>query len=148
MEFPEFDEHGDMPAGIYQATLEDALDHFGKEPPERGIVAGRLERILEIAKATGHLKRFIVFGSFVTAKPNPNDVDIFMIMGDDFDVTQVSDHTKLLFDHTTAQSYFGASVFWIRSMAALGGEDSAAADWMTTRRGTQRGIIEIIDAST
>lgn len=137
-----------MPAGIYRATLGDALERFGREPSEREVVADRLERILEIAKSSGHLKRFIVFGSFVTAKPNPNDVDIFMIMDDDFDVTRVSDHARMLFDHTTAQSYFGASVFWIRSMAALGGEDSAVADWMTTRRGTQRGIIEIFDEST
>jgi len=34
--------------------------------------------------ASGHLARFIVFGSFVTAKPAPNDVDIFLLMEDSF----------------------------------------------------------------
>lgn len=148
MEFPKFDEYGDMPAGIYQATLDEVGHHFGQAPSEREIVAARLERILEIARATGHLSRLIVFGSFATAKPTPNDVDIFMILSDDFDVTQVSGQARILFDHATAQSYFGAGVFWIRSMAALGGENSAVADWMTTRRGTQRGIIEMIDEAS
>jgi hypothetical protein len=44
----------------------------------------RLENIYAPAKASGHLARFIVFGSFVTAKPAPNDVDIFLLMSDGF----------------------------------------------------------------
>jgi hypothetical protein len=39
----------------------------------------RLERIYNIAWATGHLARCVVFGSFVTAKLVPNDVDIFLL---------------------------------------------------------------------
>jgi hypothetical protein len=37
-----------------------------------------------MAKASGHSARFIVFGSFVTAKPAPNAVDIFLLMRDGF----------------------------------------------------------------
>jgi hypothetical protein len=84
-----------------------------------------------------------VFGSFVTAKPEPNDVDVFMVMDDHFDVTKVAQPTAVLFDHPSAQSILGASVFWVRSMAALGGEDAAVADWMLTREGRSRGILEI-----
>ena len=47
-------------------------------------MARRLEHIYALAKASGHLARFIVFGSFVTAKPAPNDVDIFLLMEDRF----------------------------------------------------------------
>ena len=43
-----------------------------------------LEHIYALANAGGHLARFIVFGSFVTAKPAPNDVDIFLLMSDSF----------------------------------------------------------------
>jgi hypothetical protein len=45
-------------------------------------VARRLEHIYALAKASEHLARFIVFGSFVTAKPAPNGVDIFLLMED------------------------------------------------------------------
>jgi hypothetical protein len=40
----------------------------------------RLERIYAIAHATGHLRRFVVLVSFITAKEEPNDVDVFLIM--------------------------------------------------------------------
>jgi hypothetical protein len=43
------------------------------------IMARRLEHIYTLAVGTGHLARFIIFGSFVTTKPNPGDVDIFLL---------------------------------------------------------------------
>jgi hypothetical protein len=55
--------------------------------------------------------RFIVFGSFVTAKPDPGDVDIFMLMEDSFDSNQVRGETAIIFDHQAAQNVLGASVF-------------------------------------
>ncbi|MFN9040785.1 MAG: DUF6932 family protein, partial [Planctomyces sp.] len=39
----------------------------------------RIARIHRVAAATRHLARFVVFGSFVSEKPVPNDVDIFMV---------------------------------------------------------------------
>jgi Family of unknown function (DUF6932) len=105
----------------------------------------RLERVYETAKESGYLRRFVVFGSFVTAKREPNDVDIFMIMNNDFDVKKVAPSASILFDHPSAQSHLGASVFWVRSMAALGGEQEAIEDWMLTREGRNRGILEITE---
>lgn len=140
---PEFNEHGDLPPEIYRISLSEAVNHFGTSTPKREAIAVRLRRIYEIARATEHLKRFIVFGSFVTEKLDPNDIDIFLIMDDDFDVTQVNPSASVLFDHPSAQSHYGASVFWVRAMAALGGEEAAIKDWMRTRKGHNRGIIEL-----
>ncbi len=86
----------------------------------------------------------MVFGSFVTDKLEPNDVDVFMIMDDNFDIGSLVGESPLLYaDHGTAQDYFGASVFWIRRMAAIGGERAAMEDWQIKRDGTERGIVEI-----
>jgi hypothetical protein len=38
-----------------------------------------------VASATGYLYRFTGFGSFVTAKPEPGDIDVFILMDDGFD---------------------------------------------------------------
>ena len=81
----------------------------------------------------------------MTAKVAPNDIDIFIIMDDDFDVTQVVPPASILFDHPSAQPHFGASVFWLRGLAALGGEEAAVEDWMITREGRKRGLLEISD---
>jgi len=90
------------------------------------------------------LARFVVFGSFVSAKREPVDVDIFLLMEDGFDMGQVGGESRILFDHASAQAHFGASVFWLRWLAALGGEEQAIADWQIKRDGTRRGIIEIV----
>ena len=107
-------------------------------------MARRLERIYSLVRATGHLARFIIFGSFITAKPEPNDVDIFLLMDDDFDVSKVTGEAAILFDHLAAQNYEGASIFWVRRLGALGGEQTAIEDWQIKRDGTRRGIVEVM----
>ena len=66
-----------------------------------------------------------------------------IVMDDDFDFSSTSGETRLFFEHGSAQSHFGASVFWLRQLAAYNGEDAAIADWKVKRDGTERGIIEI-----
>jgi hypothetical protein len=103
-----------------------------------------LERIYRLASATGHVARFVVFASFVTEKPQPNDVDVFLLMEDTFDAGALAGEARLLFDHAAADARFGASVFWMRRLAALGGEQEAVEFWQVRRDGGLRGIIEII----
>lgn len=51
--------------------------------------------------------------------------------------------SRLLFEYGSAQDHFGCSVFWVRRMAAMGGEEAAMKDWQIKRDGTERGIVEI-----
>ena len=144
MPISEFNETGDLPTGVHSASLSEVVAHFATGSDQRKRVARRLERIHQIALQTGHLDRFVVFGSFVTDKHEPNDVDVFMIMDDNFDMGSVEGESQLLFvDHGTAQDHFGASVFWMRQVAAFGGEQAAIEDWQIKRDGTERGIVEI-----
>ena len=143
-QWPAFDSNGDLPVGIYRATLTEVLEHFGTGTLQRRLVGQRLERIYTLAVGTGDVLRFAVFGSFVTAKPNPGDVDIFLIMKDTFDVHQVQGEAAIIFDHQAVQNIEGASVFWIRRLAAIGGEHEALEHWQTKRDQTRRGIVEVI----
>ena len=140
----EFDNEGDLPLGIHRAMLDEVLQYFGTGTVQRHLVGKRLERIYKLAKSTGQLARFIVFGSFVTAKPDPGDVDIFMLMEDSFDSNQVGGEAAIIFDHQAAQNLLGASVFWIRRLAAIGGETEAIQHWQIKRDNTHRGIVEVI----
>lgn len=103
-----------------------------------------MTRVYELASATGAVDRFFVFGSFVTAKPEPNDVDVFLVMKDSFDLNKVTGQARLLFEHAAAQAYFGASVFWLRRLSAFPSEQEAIAGWQIKRDGTRRGIVELI----
>ncbi len=107
----------------------------------------RLERVVRLARSTGLVSRLIVFGSFVTAKPDPNDVDVFLLMDDSFDSNQLAGEARLVFDHAVADAHFGASVFWMRRLAAFGGEQAAVEYWQTKRDKSLRGIIEIVPES-
>ena len=142
--WPDFNENGDLPPGIHQATLAETLDHFSQGTPQRQIMARRLEHIYTLVAKTSHLARFIIFGSFVTHKPDPGDIDIFLLMEDTFDVSQLSGEVALIFDHVAAQNYEGASIFWVRRLAALEGEEATVAYWQLKRDGSQRGIVEVI----
>ncbi len=42
------------------------------------------------------------------------------------------------------QNVEGASVFWIRQQAAIGGEEEAVEYWQTKHDKTRRGIVEVI----
>jgi hypothetical protein len=139
-----FTDTGDLPPGVHPATLSELLAQFGTSSDRRQIVSERLGRIYRVAVGTGKVARFIVFGSFITAKPNPNDVDVFLLMENDFNLDVMTGEARLLFDHAAADTFFGASVFWIRRLAAIGGEQSAIEYWQIKRDGTERGIVEII----
>ena len=80
--WPEFDENGDLPVGIHQAT---------------------------------------------------------------FDSNQVRGEVAIVFDHLIVQNVEGASVFWIRRLAAIEGEQEALRHWQTKRDKTRRGIVEVIN---
>jgi len=82
---PSFTETGDLPVGIHVASLHETLKRFGTKTTKRKTLAIRLERIYQLASETGQLAKFTVFGSFVTAKSEPNDVDVFMLMENTFD---------------------------------------------------------------
>jgi hypothetical protein len=135
---------GELPIGVHFATLEEALQRFAVGHPQRVAVGERLERIYALAVATGFLARFVVFGSFVTSKSLPNDVDVFFIMDDAFDSAGLSGETAVLFDHAAADAHFGASVFWVRRSMALGGEQAMVEYWQVKRDGGKRGIVEIV----
>ena len=72
----------------------------------------------------------------------------FLLMTDTFEVSQLTGEARLVFEHATAQAHFGASIFWVRSSAALGGEQETMEHWQLKRDGGRRGIVEIVPESS
>jgi hypothetical protein len=64
-------------------------------------------------------------------------------MEDAFDSSRVTGNAAALFDHEAAQDNDGASVFWIRKVAAIDGADAALGYWQSKRDHTRRGIVEV-----
>jgi len=149
MPLPGFNEFGDLPAGIYRATLEEVTERFGTNPAKRGLVTKHLTHIHELAKRTNHLERFILFGSYITAKPEPNDVDVILVMDNAFALKECPIETAGLFDQAVAQARYGASIFWIRPAALINESvEDFIAYWQIKRDNSHRGIVEVIDEET
>jgi len=68
MALPPLTEEGELPLGVHRASLREVRERFGVGSAKRKALALRLDRIYRIVRATGHLARFVVFGSFVTSK--------------------------------------------------------------------------------
>ena len=146
---PEFDHRGELPVGIHRATLDEVQARFAGNTPQRRLVTTRLVRIFDLARRTGKLERMIIFGSYVTATPDPNDVDIILVMRDDFREADYGDDVLPLLDHIRAQRELGASVFWTRTGAVLlETVDEFVAHWQITRDMRRRGIVEVVPEET
>jgi len=145
MVLPEFNKVGDLPAGVHQATLDDVVKRFGAVRGQRNICTRRLLHVYALAERTGCLQRFIIFGSYVTATPDPNDVDVVLVMDDAFRLEDCPIEVRGLFDHAVAQARYGVSIFWVRlGLLFCESIEDFVAYWQIKRDGSRRGIIEVI----
>ena len=144
MPLPYFNSRGDLPEGLHPATISEVILRFGSGTSQRQAVTSRLLRIHDLVKSTGKLKRFIVFGSYVTDEPEPNDIDIFLVMAEGFNIDDYTDDTCDIFRHGQAQVEFGASIFWVGQGTSLTSIDDLIAVWQMKRDQTKRGIVEVI----
>lgn len=143
MTLPVPNEHGDLPPGVHIASWTEIEQRFGK-----GNVRARalttLRHLHELAMSTGSLARFHVFGSFVSATPEPRDVDVVLVMDAGFRLEECPQESRRLFSHAEAEARYGASLFWLREER---GSESTMRDfllgWQVKRDGTLRGILEV-----
>jgi hypothetical protein len=143
MALPAFNDNGDLPEGVHLASLDEIVRRFGTATPQRQNVTARLLRIHQLLLATGKLERLILYGSYVTVKAEPNDVDIFLVMAGDFDIDEHTGETRDLFSHIIAQRRFGASIFWVNRQTSFANVEDLIAGWQTKRDLTRRGIVEV-----
>ncbi len=99
-----------------------------------------LKEIVALAKSTGKLETVYLFGSFVTAKIAPADIDIFLVMSGDFSINQVEGRARLLFDRSRAAIVWGVCIYWI---TARTDRTPFIATWQLRREGGRRGIVEV-----
>jgi hypothetical protein len=74
MLIPELRPDGYLPEALHFATEAEVEAAFGTSTVRRQTLMRRLSYFLQLARAAGAV-RFFVNGSFVTAKPEPGDVD-------------------------------------------------------------------------
>jgi len=140
---PELTDVGELPPGVHLSGWQEFQSRFGGSSPRRVWLSGRLRALLELAATNGKLRRIFIWGSFVTAKPSPKDLDILLIMDEDFEVEGIAAPAQAVFDSVRAKLLFESDVFWAR--ASIGSEmlDLWLDTYQTSRSFRKRGIVEL-----
>jgi hypothetical protein len=87
---PALDENGLLPVGVHECTLEEIEASFGQflASDRRPRLFRDLKRYVDEVRVAAVGRYLVVNGSYVTGKPNPNDIDVLLILRDDLDLSQ------------------------------------------------------------
>ena len=80
---PAFRSDGYLPEGLHSANEAEVTFRFGSTTPRRRRLILRLRRWVFLAREIG-VRRFLLDGSFVTAKSEPDDIDAVVLLPIDF----------------------------------------------------------------
>jgi|SRR5688500_2227682 len=76
---PAFRPDGYLPLGLHVGDEAEVTFRFGSTTPRRRRLVLRLRRWIKLARQVG-VRRFLLDGSFVTAKPDPDDIDAVVLL--------------------------------------------------------------------
>lgn len=139
---PDFRSDGYLPEGLHMATLAEVTFRFGAARGRRRRLVFRLRHWVELAREVRAL-RFLVDGSFVTAKQEPGDVDAVILLPADFSIQVQEGYEPAIELENILLSRQPEELF-----AAEDGQDWL--EWLTffsrTREvdGRRKGLVEII----
>jgi len=114
---------------------------FGSGTPQRECVAARLRQAFTLVRPLEIIAGVIVWGSFVTAKPDPADVNILWVTRPIFDRSRLAVQIDVRFDPVLARRLYGIDVL---SMPEGSAYLSTLLDGLSvTRAFTKRGLVEV-----
>jgi hypothetical protein len=143
---PAFNHDGNLPEGLHVATEDEVYERFATPSARRQWLGEQLRSLVALAKSTGQLARMFLWGSFVTSKEVPNDLDVLLVMGTEFAIEALPLQTQVVFDHVQARLRFQADVFWTKASI----DPQVLQLWLDTYQTgkdfTRRGIVEVVVA--
>ena len=102
---PKFNKNGYLPKGIHKATLSEIKRRFGGGTERREELFKGLQSLVRVLrKNRKSIKRFLLNGSFVTDKREPEDYDCILVIRSDFS-------PRAMKQLTGAKNRFGAHLF-------------------------------------
>ena len=141
---PRLTRTGTLPVGTHPAPMSEVVNRFGTDGPRRSVITRRMHHVLALARRTGKLSRAFLWGSYVTAKPEPNDIDVMLVMSSDFQVGMCDAESRVVFDGDTSEDELGATVLWTREDVPPELLEAFLDLWQVGRDGTRRGIVEVL----
>lgn len=91
--------------------LSEVRNQFGTRTERRLELYERFEEWLTAVRSTGALRRLWFFGSFVTDKPGPGDLDMLAQFASGFDLASIAPELRPWIDHELCRSLHEIDVF-------------------------------------
>jgi Family of unknown function (DUF6932) len=130
---PAFDDFGYLPPGIHPCGIDELVARFGTGSPEREVETKELLDFLTWTRNMG-VERVIINGSYVSAQPAPNDVDIVILPSSKF---------------RGALDWLEQEVRWPFLQVLVAADDADLSNWSlddfgTDRIGRAKGVVEVV----
>lgn len=107
MSLPDLDKDGYLPPGIHLASLVEVVGRFGPASKARNSQAELLRQVVEAAKDYATIKRVLVWGSFITTKLEPADLDFSVVVSITHWRTKIDDEHRRFFVPYEAHLRYG-----------------------------------------
>jgi predicted nucleotidyltransferase len=104
---PDFTSDGSLPPGIHAASLTEVQARFGTGSEARQRQMELLRQVVEAARFYPTIKRILLWGSFVTVKADPADLDYSIVVSVIHERTAIAaEHRRFLLP-TDARRHYG-----------------------------------------
>ena len=107
MPIPELMRNGTLPPGLHAATLSEIVERYGAGSEAWERQARLLQLIVEAALYYRTIKRILVWGSFVTSKLEPNDLDYSIVVGRAYTLERIAEPHRRFLVPIEARQFYG-----------------------------------------
>lgn len=143
---PAFTEGGVLPPGMYRASLEEIAPRYGRfqRTERRPQLLAILREFIAEVRQCRWIQRLLLVGSFVTARDEPNDIDVLLIFDRDADFIALLPHEYNVLYQRGALRRFGPALDL--HVVAEGSEalERLLRFFQRDRSGNVVGIVEVV----
>lgn len=146
MPIPDLNTHGLLPPGTHAWTVEEIAGTFGafRGGEQRPRLMASLREFVAEARVSGIVCALLVDGSFVTAKPAPNDIDLVVIVPETHDFS--ADLRPLEYNVVSKRRVnrrYGFDIFVARENSPEHGKWVEFFEQVRLEPGVRKGILRV-----
>ena len=147
MVIPPFNQDGLLPRGIHRCTLAEARGRFGtfQGSDRRPRLWTGFAEYMREASMSGAVEMVLMDGSFVTAKPDPNDIDLVIVLpaSHDFSANLPAAQYDVL-AQKRVRKRFGFDILVVKNSSESLEHAIAFFQQVRQRPDLQKGLLEIV----
>jgi hypothetical protein len=146
MPIPPQNEHGLLPPGIHDCTVDELQARFGnfKGSDRRPLLWAKFTDFLRETQSSGLIEAVLLDGSFVTAKPDPNDIDLVLVVAATHDFgADLLPHQYNVLAQQRVRRRFGLDIVVVKSGTDNLAQAVAYFEQVRQRPGLKKGLLRV-----